>query len=178
DELYLKAGKKFPQYKCYESFPQLENGVGMAVLFKNRFDRALALYKKKNNFPQKKTPLKIGVVTGTSAEHLLTDCIKKISGVSVNNFDVIVVKNNYFGHSITVSGLLTGGDILCGIKNENKIYDAIFLPENIFRAETDKPPFLMLDGATVFDLQKEFDKTVFIIGSLHGGTFCRQLINF
>lgn len=107
DEFYLTASVPFPAYKSYEGFPQLENGVGMVVKFRQEFLKAL-----------EKGPLtlagprKITVVTGTLASGLMNYLCKEVEarvpGLAVQ---VLTVENQFFGGHVSVSGLLTGQDI-------------------------------------------------------------------
>ena len=123
DEWYLKAEIPMPPYDHYEDFPQLENGVGMWRLFE---------HENKNLFTDLNTEFKkYGIVTGMAAFGL----IKKLAGP----MKIYPVKNDFFGHNIQVSGLLTGRDIVdqLGEKARRDGCTGLFLPENMFRAGTE-----------------------------------------
>ncbi|MDR0197639.1 MAG: DUF512 domain-containing protein [Oscillospiraceae bacterium] len=100
DEFYLIAGLPLPEYGYYGDFPQYENGVGMCAYLKRGFAKAAA---GRGAFAA--AGRKVSVVTGTAAFGM----IKELVGERAN---VFAVKNEFFGESVTVSGLLTGGDII------------------------------------------------------------------
>ena len=132
DEWYIKAGLPMPPYKHYEDFPQLENGVGMWALFKQAP-------------PKKLQKEDIGIVTGEAAQSLIKGLYKQAK--------IYTVKNNFFGRAITVSGLLTGRDIIAQI-GERARQDgckSLFLPENMFRAGTE----YTLDDITKDEIENE-----------------------
>ena len=120
DEWYIRAGLTMPAYGYYGDFPQLENGVGMCAMFERECSTG-----------QRIRPVGFGIVTGEAAQGL----IRKIFGSE----RVYVVRNDFFGHTITVSGLLTGRDIVAqvGEKARQDGCAGLVLPENMFRAGTE-----------------------------------------
>ena len=144
DEFYLTAERKMPCCDYYDGFPQLENGVGMWSLLKDEFYEAL------NESKAEKLNRKVIIVTGSAAfpliKELSDEACKKFSGL---NIDVYEVKNRLFGESITVSGLITGGDIVHTLKGKEKA-DEIIIPPNCLRAEGD----MFLDDMTVSQLEE------------------------
>jgi len=170
DEIYLSAGIRIPDYVHYEDFPQFENGVGMIAAFKFQF---LAAHKKS---AVAAGPFqKIGIVTGESAAPfifgLAAKFIAKHSGSFIN---VYMVKNNFFGGNVTVSGLLTGADITAQLSDRlaaDKI-NRLFVPRNAFNSDGD----LMLDGTTADDLGKSLGVEI-IVGDSDGGAFYNQLLD-
>ncbi len=164
DEFYLQAGLDLPEYEFYEDFLQLENGVGMAAMFKREFLNARNEFK-----PTEKCSIKTGIVTGRAFARTMRELTEPLGGVTVYE-----IENKFFGPLITVSGLLTGGDIISQIKNkitEDNI-DIIFIPSNALRAGTD----MMLDGVTVDYLSEKLGVPV-KTGSSDGGEFYRGLIS-
>jgi putative radical SAM enzyme (TIGR03279 family) len=173
DEWYIMAGEPLPAYEHYADFPQLDNGVGMLRLFEREFMTALpeaASLRPTNVREGTKTPLHIGIVTGVSASAFMRGLAQKFekthNGV---NITVHEITNNFFGENITVSGLLTGEDIIAQL-NENIREDVLFLPQNAFRANTE----IMLDGMTLLELSNTLNVPV-KIGSANGSEFCEQL---
>jgi putative radical SAM enzyme (TIGR03279 family) len=164
DEWYIMAQKSLPAYENYEDFPQLDNGVGMLRLFENEFLNA----KTQTHFSESK--IEIGIITGKAAENfmrgLTDDFQKKFPQAKIS---VYAIQNNFFGENITVSGLLTGKDIISQM--QNKKADVFFLPENAFRANSET----MLDGVTRKRLSEKLNAQV-LIGSCNGGIFFEQLI--
>lgn len=123
DEFYLKTKAKFPAYTRYQNFPQLENGIGLTVLMNEEI--------QKIDFPksvdQKK---KIAIMTSVLGEKAFKKTAKKLANISQLEFDLKVVKNNFFGEEVTVTGLLTAQDLSAEIKkNRPDEYDKIFIPK-------------------------------------------------
>lgn len=134
DEFYIEGGVEFPSYEDYEDFPQLENGVGMTVLFENEFNSELENVKSVRN----KT---ISIATGKISEKMINKLVSKVKGIKCN---VYAIRNDFFGESITVSGLVTGGDIIKQLTGK-EIGEALLIPGNMLRAGTD----VFLDDVTV-----------------------------
>ncbi len=131
DEWYIMANREFPKEEQYDGYIQLENGVGMMRLLQDEFIEAVNLSMGDN------VTRNITIATGKLASSMLSKLMKllceKYTNTSVN---VITIKNNFFGESITVSGLLTGGDILEQLKDIN-LGDKLLLPGNVLRSGED-----------------------------------------
>ena len=162
DEWYIKAEMAIPHHKSYGNYPQLSNGVGMARLFRNDFLNQL------ENLPSSNKKNSASVITGelayTFIKELMYIFCKKFKAVAVK---VHKVKNTFYGESITVSGLLTGGDVMAQVKKNASI---IFMPTNAFREGSSE----MIDGTTLKELQSGFNAKV-VVGSDDGGLFAMQL---
>ncbi len=139
DEFYLYAERQMPGYEYYNGFPQLENGVGMWTLLSEEFKAAL------DRCPVTSLSREISAVTGTAAYPLISrlarETEKKIKGLKIY---VYAVKNNLFGESITVSGLITGSDIVSTVSGKPTGSELI-IPPNCLRSEGD----MFLDDMTV-----------------------------
>lgn len=133
DEFYLKAGRPIPDASFYEEFPQLENGVGMWALMKQEFTDAL------EDFEAGEKSASVTLAAGEASAPLFEELIdlfhKKWYNISVN---VVAVQNRFFGSKITVSGLLTGSDLLKAFEGK-PLGDRLLIPkamlkndENIF----------------------------------------------
>jgi putative radical SAM enzyme (TIGR03279 family) len=124
DEFYILTDKPIPPAERYDAFDQLENGVGMARNFLDRFHR------ERKRFPRKMNDKKLTVITGTMAYSLLNKDIlphlKRIPGLDVR---IIPVENSFYGSMVGVSGLLTGRDIATTLK-ECKPGELVALPPN------------------------------------------------
>jgi putative radical SAM enzyme (TIGR03279 family) len=122
DEMFLLAQEPLPDVKYYREFPQIGNGVGMVRYFLRQFNL------EKRKFPRKfKSIRKILLVTGTAMAPVLRAEVKPVLQKIQNaRIEIIEVKNDFFGHSVTVAGLLGGRDILKTI--ENCQADLIILP--------------------------------------------------
>ncbi len=164
DEFYLKAEEPIPPYAHYEDFLQIENGVGMLAMFKKEFYDAL---DHLNVLPHKKT---ISIVTGEGAYNL----IKELSNILMEKLpslklQVFCVKNQFFGENITVSGLLTGTDIINELKDK-PLGDLLLLPQNALRSgET-----VFLDDITIKELSQKLNiKTEAV--PIDGGDFVKAV---
>lgn len=127
DEFYLIAKSKLPDYKTYEDFPQLENGVGMVRLFWEEFD-SIILPRKVNK------PIKYICLTGESGQYVLEPVVKKLNLIEGIYLDLKVIKNHFFGATVTVAGLLTGKCLLNGLQDIPKGSRVIF-PEVMLRGQ-------------------------------------------
>lgn len=162
DEFYFLAGRKIPPANHYDGFPQIENGIGMTRNFIDEF------HSKK--IPPSEKKISVDVVSGTSFAAVL----KKLSAEAMNhnpNLDVkiLAVENKFFGERINVSGLLTGGDIIRSLEENNRRRDKILIPATALRAGEK----IFLDDVTLIELEKKFSVPVQPIAS--GEDFLRAL---
>ena len=110
DELYLLAGRDFPPDAAYGDYPQIENGVGLCRLLDTQYKEAWALA----DFSRAR-PGRVAIACGTSAAPFLDGMLKEkpVPGVTTV---IYPVWNDFFGPSVTVSGLITGGDLMRAMK--------------------------------------------------------------
>ncbi len=128
DEFYIKAGEFFPGASFYEDFPQIENGVGMVADFLREAARA--------RLPEAVSPVKITVVTGHSFSRIMKNILEAFKLVKGADVRLITVKNRFFGPSVTVTGLMTGMDILYALKGK-RLGDMVILPSNALKEDQD-----------------------------------------
>ncbi len=149
DEFYIKAQIPLHDDDYYEGYVQIENGVGMLTSLSTEFgieEKYIDEYLEKY-----KGPRKISVVTGVASSKLINDmCGRLAECIDGLEIDVYTVVNNFFGHEITVSGLLTGADIYDQLKDK-ELYDELILPPNVLRAEGD----LFLCGMSLDELAEK-----------------------
>jgi len=138
DEMYMAAERPLPDYEYYEDFPQIENGVGLCVQMVDAYEYAKERYGK---LP---VPRRITMATGTSAAKFLRDMIGEDDMVQI-----VPIKNRFFGESITVAGLVTGGDLIDQLKTLD-LGDELLIPSCMLRSEGD----LFLDNVPIEDVQK------------------------
>lgn len=153
DEFFLLAGEALPDTSYYDGFPQIENGVGMMTDFKEGLDAALseACAVRGNGVSQK-----VGIITGRLAADFMRDCAQKASAVCGAELSVYPVTNDFFGEDITVSGLITGTDI---IRQVPPGADRYLIPENMVRSHTHD----LLDDVTTEDIEKALQAEVRIV---------------
>lgn len=167
DEFYVVAEKDIPTYESYETFPQIENGVGMIASLE--YDVEMAL--KENTFEFTKG--KVGIVTGEISYNFIVGLVEKIKQKYKEiDIDVIKVENNFFGRTITVSGLLTGADIIGTIKQTNCNYDKIIIPKNCLR----DGDIVFLDDLTIDDAEKQTGIDFVSINETDGFRFVQEVI--
>lgn len=130
DEFYINAGVDIPSYKHYEDFYQLENGVGMVALFKYQFNKCLG--RLKYNMKDSRA---VSMVTGVSPVNYLAGMIdtlkKKYARLEVYLYPI---ENNFFGSRITVTGLVTGKDIIEHLKGK-ELGDELLVPSVMLKGD-------------------------------------------
>lgn len=135
DEFYLLAGMELPSEDYYEGYPQIENGVGMLRSFLSEFDMAREdIADMGDELLIKRS---VSVATGVSAYPMISSLAEQIMSICPNlEIKVYKIINNFFGESITVSGLLTGKDILEQLCDK-PLGQTLFIPECTLRREED-----------------------------------------
>ena len=133
DEFYLKSGRPLPDTDYYEDYPQLENGVGMLRSFSDEF--GMALEDVEDMLSRFSGPRTVTAVTGAASYPMIKGFADKLSalceGLCIN---VVKIINNFFGESITVSGLLTGRDIYEQVRGL-ELGDELLIPSSALRAD-------------------------------------------
>lgn len=155
DELYIKANRRFPPLKYYGEFPQIENGVGMVPLFLHKANRI--------KIPPLKSRKRYITFTGVSFYPFLKGFVNRLKErISI---DLVVIKNNFFGEQVTVTGLLTGRDIIKSLVDIISNYDIILMPDVVLRDGRD----LLLDDVAVADIEQILGKPVVVFDSTPEG---------
>ncbi len=157
DEFFILAKREFPEYEYYGDFPQLDNGVGSSVLLENEFMSAL------NEAEADTIPRHFALVTGMAAYPL----IKKIADnfckkFSSSRIDVYGIVNTFFGEKVTVTGLLTGKEIIDFFRKEKLQTSELLLPSVMFKSEEE---LIFLDDVTLADVENELNVNVSITTS-------------
>jgi len=168
DELYLAAELPMPDYGYYGDFPQYENGVGMWAHFKHGF---LSAAGKRKRVPAKKrgNAATVSIATGTAAYPL----IKELAGDRAY-VDIYEIRNDFFGTGVTVSGLLTGRDIISQIKarlNGRDLGGKLLIGANTLNADG-----LTLDGITPSEIGEALGTEVEVV-EVEGEELLRVIMN-
>ncbi len=149
DEIYLRAGRAVPGRAHYGDYPQIEDGIGMARTFENKFG---ALLRKLEPRPSLNPANLFGtIMTGTLFAAPLRRMIDNLNGKLGTRLHVLAIENEYFGGDVSVAGLLTGGDFLAArekVRGEFAIIPRVAL-------KSDEP--VMLDGMRLEALQQQFE---------------------
>jgi len=144
DELFILTERELPPVEYYDAFPQLENGIGMVRSFLDLWHR------HKKHLPERiDTPVRIALVTAALAERFMRPIVAEIAAIDGVKIELLVVENDFFGQGITVSGLLTGQDIVKRLDDGNE-RDVAFIPPNCINGEG-----LTLDDKNVAQLGEE-----------------------
>lgn len=169
DEFYIKGEMPLHDDDYYEGYAQIENGVGMLTSLLTEFGIEMDYideYLEKFNAPRR-----ISVVTGMAAKDQITDMCNKLCA-AINGLEITVypIVNNFFGHEITVSGLLTGTDIYDQLKDKD-LFDELILPPNVLRSEGD----LFLCGMSLDELSENLNVKINLSGT-DGAGFISALL--
>lgn len=165
DEFYLKAGLPFPPVKSYGDFPQIENGVGMVPLFMKEATRLLSRVRPLG-------PFRATVVTGVSSFDFVSDFLEQLSEKSGADLVSLAVENKLFGSSITVSGLISGDDIITSMAGRN-IGSCLFVPDVMLK----EGEGVFLDNVSLDELSLKLSCQVITFDSTPGG-FYKALQSF
>ena len=145
DEFYLLADLPIPPAEEYEGFPQIENGVGLIASLKEEWDAAI------KEAPGRIRKREISMITGMAAapflQTLVEEAMAKYPRLTVHLYPI---RNDFFGEKITVSGLLTGRDVLSQLQGK-PLGKELLIPECMLRYETED----FLDDMTLSELQKK-----------------------
>jgi len=121
DEFYLLASRDLPPIESYEDLPQLENGVGMIAQFREEAERVLASAR-----PMKVPP--VSAVTGVSGARELIQFAQELGRATSAEIRIYPLENRFFGGHVSVTGLLTGRDLLDQLPGRD-LGSALFVPE-------------------------------------------------
>lgn len=144
DEFYIMANRKLLDYDEYEGFIQFENGVGMI----SKFEREIKDYLENLSEDHKSKIKKVSIATGHSAYEFMCEMAKCIMEKCPNvQIDVYKIINNFFGDTITVSGLVTATDIIDQLKDKN-LGETLYIPRSMLKADEE----IFLDNITLENL--------------------------
>lgn len=128
DEMYICANRELPDDEFYEEHTQLENGVGMIRLLEAEFKSALSLSDKPDGVP---FSVACGVSVAPFFEKLVCAAREKYDNIDGR---VYAIENDFFGHSINVTGLITGGDLINQLKDKY-LGERLFISQNMLRRD-------------------------------------------
>lgn len=164
DELYIIAGIELPPDEFYEEHTQLENGVGMIRLMEAEFNSALRLADGCDGRP---FTIAAGVAVAPYFEKLLYTAREKYGTIDGR---VYPIENDFFGHSITVSGLITGGDLIHQLK-DRPLGARLLISQNMLRR--DELDFL--DDVTLEEAARELGVPIYPVGE-DGFALCDAML--
>ena len=161
DEWYILADEEMPEEERYDGYLQLENGVGMVRLMLNEFHEELQRRIKNGKLPGPDFHAEYSLATGRLIypyiQKMAQELMEACPGLMLH---VYAIRNDFFGERITVSGLLTGQDIVAQLKPVEK-GSRLFLPCNVLRSGED----VFLDDMHLFELENALQVPVSIVKS-------------
>lgn len=155
DEWYILAGEDLPGEETYDGYLQLENGVGMLRLLFTEFSEALE--EERGDREERKLSLATGLLAAPYLRQMAGQLREKFPRTEVR---VYPIKNEFFGEQITVSGLITGQDLMKQLAGQD-LAERLLLPCNMLRAEED----VFLDDFTVSDVENALQVPLNIVKS-------------
>lgn len=149
DEFYLRAERAIPEDEYFEDYTQLENGVGMLRLLRTEFDSALRLADPVESVRSFST------ACGVDAAAWIKEIVDRAAEKCHTKGTVYPIVNHFLGESITVSGLVTGGDLIAQLKGRD-LGERLLIPINMLRHGED----VFLDDITLSDVERELSVEV------------------
>ncbi len=154
DEFYIMANRAIPDYKDYEDFPQIENGVGLISMLLHEFYEYLEVI-----VPYKTEKRTVSIATGVSPykyiKEMTTVLENKFDGLKVNIYEI---KNNYFGKNVTVTGLLTGIDLIEQLKGK-ELGTELLISRSMLKADED----ILLDDYSLKMLEEAINIKITVV---------------
>lgn len=155
DEFYLKAERPLPDGEFYGDYGQLENGVGMLTLQREQFRDAIPLFEpdgRVRNF---------SIATGVAAAPFIQKLVDEAKETWHNlNGRVYPIVNDFFGHDITVAGLITGQDLIAQLKGKD-LGDELLLPDVLLKFHED----VFLDDVTLDQVREALGVPITMVNS-------------
>ena len=152
DEFFFKAELPLPSEEYYGDFPQIENGVGMSFKFRKNVEY-LVDATKKPLLP----PGKYLTISGTSIYNFMCGIVKTVEDSCPNvTIKLLPIENDFFGHTVNCTGLLTGGDILRAVQKLDEKFDVLLIPDSCLMRGED----IFLDDVTLTDLSEKLGMKV------------------
>ena len=150
DEFFLIAERDIPDMEYYEDFPQFENGVGMLRSLIDEFEQALKIAEWEGG------KRKVSIATGYSPYPIIKMLVEKAEEYfPLLECNVYRIRNDFFGDTITVTGLITAQDLIKQLKGTD-IGQQLLLSEAMLRRDSD----VFLDDLTVQDVERELKTEV------------------
>ena len=156
DEFYLQADWPLPPDEAYEGYDQIDDGVGLLRLLETEYREA---WEELPEDRRRATPegAKLAIACGRSAGDFLRRMLQDYP-VAGANISVYALENTYFGPTVTVSGLITGGDLTRQMAGVDCA--AVLITEVMLRSEGDR----FLDDMTLEEARARLGKPIVPVG--------------
>ncbi|MGB4092956.1 MAG: DUF512 domain-containing protein [Ruminococcus flavefaciens] len=147
DEFYLIAERELPPLEAYEDFSQYENGVGMLRSLIDEFEKALDMAEWEGGERH------VSIATGASPYKVIADLARQAEEkFPLLKCDVYRIRNDFFGETITVTGLITAQDLIAQLKGKD-LGDNLLLSNAMVMRDSD----IFLDDLTIGDVERELN---------------------
>lgn len=156
DEWFLIGGEDLPSEAEYEDYPQIDNGVGSIRLFLKQFDNAA-----QQLLPKKVSPKTLTWVVGNAVEKAFQPILQRLNSVSGLTVNMQALSSDYWGQNISVTGLLTGHDLLSKLQNSD-LGDGILLPSVMLK----HGELIFLDDITVEEVASKLKTQIFPVAGV------------
>ncbi len=165
DEFYIISGLDFPKDESYRGYGQLDDGVGAARILLENYE------KHKDRLPEKLSePYNLTIATGQLAYEVMQPVIENLNTIENLNIKIIPVKSGFWGEKVTVSGLITGKDLLSELMPVKNEISNLVIPSVMLRKYTDR----FLDDVTLEDVEEKLGINVEVIENYYS---CEELID-
>lgn len=156
DEWFLIAGADLPPESHYEDYPQIGNGVGSIRQFLKQFKIAA------RRLPSDITPARqFTWVVGNAVEQAFQPIVRRLNQVNGLNVELVALRSSYWGQEMTVTGLLTGQDLVQALQSRS-LGDGILLPSLMLKQDDTR----FLDDMTVAELKQALNTNVFVVSGI------------
>ncbi|MEH1872348.1 TIGR03279 family radical SAM protein [Nostoc sp.] len=157
DEWFLIAGEELPSESEYEEYPQIDNGVGSIQLFIKQFATVAADLLPPKVYPQRKFTW----IVGNAVEKAFQPILKRLNSVEGLEVNMRALSSDYWGQTISVTGLLTGHDLLLNLEGQD-LGDAILLPNVMLK----NGELVFLDDMSIEELAGKLNTKVFPVAGV------------
>jgi len=158
DEWFLIAGQALPPESHYEDYPQIGNGVGSIRQFLKQFKSA------SKRLPKRVVPDRTLIwIVGNAVEQAFQPILQRLNQVQGLTVRMVALNSHYWGQTITVTGLLTGQDILQALQGQD-LGDGILLPSLMLKHDDTR----FLDDMRVEELADRLNTNIQIVQGLEG----------
>ncbi|MCL6598427.1 MAG: DUF512 domain-containing protein [Alicyclobacillus macrosporangiidus] len=161
DEFYVLADVPVPPARFYDEFAQTENGVGVIRTFLEELEEVWPRVPRR----LQREPRRVGVITGVSAQKVIRESLERLSGVPGLVTRVFPIVNDFYGHHVTVTGLITGTDIVQQLQGQVNDLDTLLLPDIMLKDDAD----VFLDDYTVQRVEEELSLPVTVVPATGSG---------
>ncbi|WP_375479938.1 TIGR03279 family radical SAM protein [uncultured Nostoc sp.] len=157
DEWFLIAGEELPSESEYEEYPQIDNGVGSIQLFIKQFATAATELLPPKVYPQRK----LTWVVGNAVENAFQPILKRLNSIEGLKVNMRALCSDYWGQNITVTGLLTGHDLLLNLQGQD-LGDGILLPNVMLK----HGELVFLDDMSIEELARKLETKILPVGGV------------